>query len=64
MTDPLIAAAEKHRADDATALAALHAVALKADRLLAHHDPRMHDVGADLAEIVRPALACIGEARP
>lgn len=64
MTDPLMAAAEKHRADDATVLAALHAVAHEAQRLLADADPRAHGIGADLAEIVMPALACIGEVRP
>lgn len=56
--------AERHRANDATVLAALHAVANEAERLLANDDPRIHDVGADLAEIVMPALACIGEGRP
>ncbi|MFG1794239.1 hypothetical protein [Nocardia sp. NPDC049149] len=64
MTDPLMAAAEKHRADDATVLAALHAVARHVERLLIDNDPRIHDIGADLSEIVMPALACIGEVRP
>lgn len=63
MTDPLIEMADKHRANDAALLAAVHAVARKADALLSASDPHIHDIGADLHEIVGPALACVGEVR-
>ena len=64
MTDPLLEKAEKHRAADATAVAALHAVARKAAALLGNSDPHIHEIGADLDEIVGPALLCIGKALP
>lgn len=53
--------AERHRARDATILAALHAVADEVDTLLSDGDPRIRSIGAVFFEIVAPALACIGE---
>lgn len=64
MTDPLIEQAERHIANDATAVAALHAVARKADNLLGNSDPKLHGLGVTLWEIVMPALVCIGEVLP
>ncbi|MEV6432889.1 hypothetical protein [Nocardia sp. NPDC051463] len=64
MSDDHIDLAQRHIAADDTMRAALHAAARLAERLTARADPAARAAGVELADIILPALAAIGEVHP
>ncbi|MEV6555911.1 hypothetical protein AB0M22_09355 [Nocardia sp. NPDC051756] len=59
-TDDLVVRAQQHIAADEAHIAALRAIARKADRLMLDRDKKLADLGVELANITGPALATLG----